>query len=132
MHIHLATNEFHNVNLLRFCWHQATKDTGNVNVVFQNKKKTVWDRAAIVSYIQKYMSKDCEFNQIANKRYLASQGIPKPKSITFFLKPTLDDPDDDFTKAIIYKLVKSLTGGVAKNFYQVPTDFHTVYFSKTY
>ena len=131
IHIHLSTNAYHDVNELRRCWQHVTKDKGNVNVQ-KYKNKIVWERASIISYMSKYMSKDMAFNQLAKKRYLSSRGIPKPKKFTYFVNITMNDTDDEFTKAVLYLLVKKHTHAIVRNYYQVPTEYGKVYFTKTY
>lgn len=124
-HIHLAANSYHDINLLRECWQLATKDDGNVNIR-PPAKGGLWKKAAIVSYISKYMLKDAKWNKLAKKRFLASHGIAKPIKHTYYLDVGLQ------TTAILRDLVKSLTTGNLIHFYDVPSDYGEVIFCKSY
>jgi hypothetical protein len=134
-HVHLTTNEFHDVNELRECWHKVTDDDGNVNVK-KNGNKDTFDAAAIVAYITKYITKDANLNKLAKKRFSSSRKIPEPTKHTFFLPITLDIDDSDNSNysplRILRALTTHLTGGELESFYDVPNSSAKIVFCKSY
>jgi hypothetical protein len=97
-HVHLALNQFYNVNVMRYHWHRALgwqgkgiargeDSPGNVHV--SEKRRGHWERHGIAKYLAKYMAKDTDESEAFSKRYMTSQNIQKPAKYTVWIPISL-------------------------------------------
>ena len=131
IHFHLATNEYHDVVALRKCWMKAIGGDGTVNVTnpknYQRSKDGHWNRADIVKYITKYISKDYDKNNIVGKkRYSSSRGILKPMKHIIYI------PLGDNTFRIVLALIKEYTGADMQRWSGIPNMSTNMTWFSTY